>query len=182
MSMGLFDYQELIQLLTEDFHKLIPHNTFGFYEKNLKNKAKVKDFQLLDIKGFMSQLVVKKISYAAKANSIKLRTPFLEKELFEFLISLNPKSYFDGKSHKKVLENYLNDSCKHIIGQKKQGFVPYDSYYSKFDLYKKIISNSILIEFGIFSKSYINQLILKKDTWRLWKIVTLDLWLQENIY
>lgn len=182
MSMGLFDYQELRQLLTEDFHKLIPHNTFGFYEKNLKNKAKVKDFQLLDIKGFMSQLVVKKISYAAKANSIKLRTPFLEKELFEFLISLNPKSYFDGKSHKKVLENYLNDSCKHIIGQKKQGFVPYDSYYSKFDLYKKIISNSILIEFGIFSKSYINQLILKKDTWRLWKIVTLELWLQENIY
>lgn len=182
MSMGLFDFQELNQLISEDYHKYIPHDSFWFFDKNLKTKAKVKDFQMLDIMGFMSQLVIKKMSYAAKANSIKLRTPFLEKELFEFLISLNPKSYFDGKSHKKVLENYLKNSCKHIIGQKKQGFVPYDSYYSKFDLYEKIISNSILVENGIFSKSYINQLIIKKETWKLWKIVTLELWLQENIY
>lgn len=182
MSMGLFDYQELSQLISEDYHKYIPHDSFWFFDKNLKNKAKVKDFQALDVKGFMSQLVIKKMSYAAKANSIKLRTPFLENELFEFLISLNPKSYFDGKSHKKVLKNYLKNSCKHIIGQKKQGFVPYDSYYSKFDFYEKIKSNSILVENGIFSKSYINQLIIKKDTWRLWKIVTLELWLQENIY
>ena len=178
MSMGLFDKFQLKKLIHPDFQKYIPENPFWFYEKHFsKNIENVKRFQYLDIHTFMAELVLTKIDRASMANSLEVRVPFLDHTLVEYMFGLNEVSYI-SKDHKKLLlyENIKKHLPQSILNRKKQGFVGPDSYYKNISWYKDIITNGKLIENGIISRDYCNQLLRINDQWRLWKIAIMELW------
>ncbi len=180
MSMGLFDKKPLMDIIGKDFHTSIPEDPFWFYRQHYKPEiGGIKTFQYMDIKTFMGELVLTKIDRASMANSLEVRVPFLDHELVEFLFSLTEKDYIKKHIQKFLLfENIKNHLPKEILQRKKQGFVGPDSYYMNLNWYSENLKNSKLVSLGIINKGIIDELIMNKDHWRLWKILLLERWSQ----
>ena len=178
MAMGLFDKNNLKEMMGTDFQKSIPENPFWFYDQHFKPEmGHIKSFQYLDVKTFMGELVLTKIDRASMANSLEVRVPFLDHELVEFLFSLPEKDYAKKNIQKFLLyENIKNSLPKEILDRKKQGFVGPDSYYMNIEWYKNNLENSKLVSDGIINGEKLNELIKNNDHWRLWKILILEKW------
>ncbi|MDD4576797.1 MAG: asparagine synthase (glutamine-hydrolyzing) [Bacteroidales bacterium] len=182
MAMGKFDREELFKLFSPEQHQNIPENTYWFFEQSFrKDFPLLKAIQYMDIRGFMGELVLGKIDRSSMAHSLEVRVPYLDYELFDFLFNLEPDAYFSLVEQKKLLANILKPKLPHVLNRKKQGFVGPDKYYNRSAFYEQILKKSVLIEIGLLSKKYIQELIFNNDHWRLWKIVILELWWQKNI-
>lgn len=178
MAMGMFDHKELKTLLTPELHKFIPQDSFAFYRKYYNPELPMpKRFQLMDIKCFMAELVLTKVDRASMANSLEVRVPFLNTDLFNLLLKTNPSVYFDEKLQKPVLRKILKNKLpRKILNRKKQGFTGPDNYYMNFEKYQAILENSDLINDKIITKESIQKYFEDKDHWRLWKIAVLEVW------
>jgi len=178
MAMGKFDNITLKKLLNDDIHEHIAHNTDWFYLKHYNNKfTSVKSFQYLDIKTFMSELVLTKIDRASMASSLEARVPFLDHEFIEYMFNLKESIYFKKDYKKYILfENLKNVLPKSILTRSKQGFVGPDKYYQEVDWYKSHLADSKLIEDGLINRDTIRDWQLQKDYWRLWKVLIMEFW------
>lgn len=178
MEMGKFDNIELKKLLNEQYHKYIPKNSFDFFSRHFdKTLPPPKRFQKLDARCFMGELVLTKVDRASMANSLEVRVPFLNSQIVDKMLSLDPSVYFSKKKKKLILNNILKKSIpKSIINRKKQGFTGPDKYYMDYDYYKNILKDSTLVNSGILRKEAIQKYINDKEHWKLWKIVVLEHW------
>ena len=178
MAMGKFDSWNIGNLLNEDFISDIPSESDWFYRKHYKKDlSPVKSFQNMDIKCFMAELVLTKIDRASMANSLEVRVPFLDHELFEYLFKLDESVYFKKNSTKFLLkENIKKVMPETILKRSKQGFVGPDSYYMDIDWYKSNLLGGELIKSDIIQKDELKRLIEEKDHWRLWKILVFEFW------
>jgi asparagine synthase (glutamine-hydrolysing) len=183
MAMGWFDKEELKKMLQSHLHQYIPEDVHWFYRKHFKpDLTPFKSVQYLDIKCFMGELVLTKIDRASMANSLEVRVPFLDHELFEYQFSLAETSYIDRQQTKKILfENIKNVLPSSILDRKKQGFVGPDDYYMNLEWYKKELSNSRLVALNIVRQEYIDELLKESYNWKLWKIVVMEFWVREWI-
>lgn len=178
MAMGWFDYAELKQLLHEEYHSSIPEDVHWFYRKNFRSDlTPMKAIQHMDIKCFMGELVLTKIDRASMANSLEVRVPFLDHQLFEQIFSIDEKVYLSESQTKKLLfENIKTKLPRTILNRKKQGFVGPDAYYMNIEYYRKELKDSNLVKFKVINKSYLDTLLMESYNWKLWKIVIMEKW------
>jgi asparagine synthase (glutamine-hydrolysing) len=178
MAMGQFDRKELKKMLHPRLHTFIPEDTAWFYTKHLKTDwSPLKQIQYLDIKCFMGELVLTKIDRASMANSLEVRVPFLNKQLFENVFSVRENCYFKPNQTKHLLRENIKDKLPaNILERPKQGFVGPDSYYMQKAWNQKQLANSCLVADKIIQQSYINDLLQKDYDWRLWKILVFEKW------
>jgi asparagine synthase (glutamine-hydrolysing) len=178
MSMGLFDREELSYALGNDYQSSIPEDPFQHFDAfELKGEPITKQIQYLNIKTFMSELVLQKIDRASMANSLEVRVPFLDSQLVSYFMSLSPESYMRDGIQKPILQSILSPQIpKVILERKKQGFVGPDRFYMEIEIYEKSLLNGYLIKDGVVKESYILQKIREKDYWRLWKLFVLECW------
>jgi len=178
MAMGWFDGAELRKMLHPNLHDSIPEDVHWFYRKNFRpDLSPVKSIQYMDMKCFMGELVLTKVDRASMANSLEVRVPFLDHQLFEHIFSLDEKQYLDPKQTKKILFETIKEHLpKSILERKKQGFVGPDNYYMNMDFYKKELGNSNLVQQNIVRKEYIEELLQESYNWKLWKIVVFEKW------
>ncbi len=178
MAMGLFDKAQLNGLLNKDLHKYINTNPFWFYQSHYKKElSTIKQFQYLDIKTFMGELVLTKVDRASMANSLEVRVPFLEHKLVDYLFNLDENSYYKSEYKKFVLyENIKNHLPPVIMNRSKQGFVGPDSYYQDIDFYSAFLLEGHLIKAQIINKDTVLHWLHQKDHWRLWKLLVMELW------
>jgi asparagine synthase (glutamine-hydrolysing) len=178
MSMGRFDAKELGLMLTDDYQQYIAEDIDWFYRQHYDaTLSPLQSIQKMDIKCFMGELVLTKIDRASMANSLEVRVPFLDHELFEKVLSVNEKKYFKPAVTKYLLYENIKDRLpKSILGRKKQGFVGPDSYYMDLDFYKKILDESKLIQDGVIRKEYYLQLFEDQQHWKLWKLAVMEKW------
>lgn len=181
MAMGWFDKKELQLMLHHDLHQFIPEDVHWFYRKNFdSNLSPLKSIQYMDMKCFMGELVLTKIDRASMANSLEVRVPFLDHELFETVFSVDEKVYYKKVQTKFLLyENIKKELPKKILDRKKQGFVGPDSYYMDLDYYKTELKNSKLVQYNIINQSYIDNLLTETYNWKLWKILIMEKWFQK---
>ena len=134
----------------------------------------------MDLKLFMSELVLAKIDRASMANSLEARVPFLDHELVEKVFSLAQEQYFDPNKQKTILRNMLvNKVPSEIYDRKKQGFVGPDKFYENTEVYAAKLTHGRLINEGVINSKYIQKLIENNDTWRLWKLFVLENWWEQ---
>lgn len=181
MAMGWFDREELQKMLHPDLHKYIPEDVHWFYRQHFdKQLSPLKSIQQMDIKCFMGELVLTKVDRASMANSLEVRVPFLDHELFEYVFSLDEKEYFKSNQTKYLLyENIKEALPKEILDRKKQGFVGPDSYYMDLNWYKNQLKNSKLVALNIVNQSYIDDLLQETYSWKLWKLVIMEKWFEK---
>lgn len=178
MSMGRFNSQELRKLLSPDLHRNIADDTEWFYRRHFDSSlSPLKSIQLMDIKCFMGEQVLTKIDRASMANSLEVRVPFLDHELFEKVLQVKESVYFKpGITKFLVYENVKHFLPEKILQRPKQGFVGPDDFYMNMQRYRKIIENSRLIRDGIVHREYCKGLLESKDHWRLWKLAVMEKW------
>jgi asparagine synthase (glutamine-hydrolysing) len=178
MAMGWFDKEELKKMLCPHLHRYIPKDSHWFYRKHYnKSLSPLKSIQYLDVKCFMAELVLTKVDRASMANSLEVRVPFLDHDLFEQIYCIDEKLMYNPNQTKHLLyENIKNDLPEIILKRKKQGFVGPDDYYMQTDFYKAELSNATLVEHNIIQQSYIDELLNNKYDWKLWKILVMEKW------
>jgi asparagine synthase (glutamine-hydrolysing) len=178
MAMGLFDADELRRMLTEEHQCCIRDDVNWFYRKHLnRDLSPLRSVQQMDIKCFMGELVLTKIDRASMANSLEVRVPFLDHELFEKVFQYTEEICFKADETKFLLrENIKHRLPKEIIDRSKQGFVGPDSFYMDIDRYRELLLNGNLVTAGIVQSAYVSRLIDNADHWRLWKLAVMENW------
>jgi len=178
MAMGRFEHDNITAILNPDLQASVPPYSDWFYANHYKKSlSTIKAFQNMDIKCFMGELVLTKIDRSSMANSLEVRVPFLDHELYEFVLSLDDSIYFKPGEKKFLLrENIKNHLPDKIMNRQKQGFVGPDSYYMDIERYASVLLNGRLLKDRIIRHERLEELILQKDHWRLWKILVLEFW------
>lgn len=178
MAMGRFDEEQLRALLPEAHHQHISSHADWFYAQHADGQPpKLKSVQWMDMKCFMAELVLTKVDRASMANSLEVRVPFLDHELFEYIFSTDEDNYFDPNTTKLLLNKNISGHLpESILERKKQGFVGPDSYYMNIDWYGQQLKDSKLVDACMVNHAYIEKLLQQEDHWRLWKLLVMENW------
>lgn len=148
------------------------------YANGLNNKEGLyKKLLSAEYKFYLSEMMMLKIDRTSMANSLEIRSPFVDHKLVEYIISTKP-DYININLSKKILRDYLDpDLSKELIHRDKKGFVfDYEEW-----IYNNISTVSEIIDAGSIVKN-LNKNILKLlsinksriNSLRLWKLFTLE--------
>jgi asparagine synthase (glutamine-hydrolysing) len=119
------------------------------------------------------------------AHSIESRVPFLDYRLVELAASIPPGAKVAGDQPKLILKEVARGRVPDsIINRRKQGFTaPIESWLmgSLGGEIRQLLLGDKASARGIFDRSYIEWLLKralgkKKDIWRVWSLVTFEIW------
>ncbi len=178
MAMGRFGRGELERAFAPAHHAALPRDPDWFYRSHLdRSLSPFKAVQRLDIKCFMGELVLAKVDRASMANSLEVRVPFLDHELYADLLGVHEDCVVRQGVTKHLLQACLRGKVPDaILTRKKQGFVGPEEHYRTFDLYRRGLERSRLVADGIIRADYIASRFAEQDPWRLWKLFVLEQW------
>ena len=92
------------------------------FEKSYIN-SDYKTLMLYEYQFFLPQQMMYKVDRAAMANSLEVRSPFIDNKLLEYVFS-HSYNYLDLNNPKSLLKNYLKkDFNSAFLTRKKQGFM-----------------------------------------------------------
>lgn len=130
-----------------------------FSEKFLENtENKVKNLMILENKFYLSEMMNLKVDRTSMANSLEVRSPFIDHRLIEYLLSRRTDS-LEYKKPKLYVKQYLSqDFDENFLNRKKMGFV--------FDLENLIYENKEKIT-TLINESGLHQFIPKLNTKKL---------------
>jgi asparagine synthase (glutamine-hydrolysing) len=129
---------------------------------------------------YLSEMMMFKIDRTSMANSLEIRSPFVDHKLVEYVVS-HSIDYINLKKPKKILRDYLSeDFDDRFVTRKKQGFV-FDTKEWVY-LNRQLILNSI--ENGTVVNSINPEAIYKlfsiksrQNSLRIWKLFILEMYL-----
>jgi len=192
--MGSFSPQEKMQLLNPwiiDFlgDADIFGNSKNYFEECTGNNLLDK-IQYLDIKTYLVDDLLVKVDRASMANSLEVRSPFLDYRLVEFALNLPPKFRLNiFLITKYILKEYAKPFLpKEIIHRKKKGFgVPLAFWMSGKlkELVLDILSEGRIKKESIFQYPYIKRILqehfAKKvdNRKKIWTLLMFELWLKK---
>ena len=120
---------------TKEFEKNIFSDDYDLY----------KNLLLVEYKFFLSEMMMLKVDRTSMANSLEVRSPFVDHRLVEYVLSSN-SSYIDYKNPKAILKKYLSsDFNSSFLDRKKMGFV--------FEIEDWVYTNKDLVMAQIFENN-----------------------------
>lgn len=141
-----------------------------------------KNIQIAEYRLFLSEMMMFKVDRTSMANSLEVRSPFVDHKLVEYILSSNTP-YIRNSNDKLLLNNYLaSDFNSDFINRKKMGFVfsieswifsnlsEIKTYLAKSDFIKD--SNKYILPTLSLNKSRINAL-------RIWRLYLLEKYLDK---
>ena len=157
-------------------------NTFAdgldYKDVNYYKKLLIADYKL-----FLPEMMMFKIDRTSMANSLEVRSPFVDHKLIEFIMS-NNNTYLNPENSKEILKKYLsNDFSQEFLLRKKQGFV-FDVenwVFNNIDFILSKISNGHVI--NNLNENIVNLLSINKSRingQRIWKLFVLEHYLERT--
>tara|TARA_B100000965_G_scaffold282202_1_gene240041 strand:+ start:26071 stop:27873 length:1803 start_codon:yes stop_codon:yes gene_type:complete len=156
---------------------------FNFSKNYLNNSEdKIKNILIAEIKFYLSEMMMLKVDRTSMANSLEVRSPFVDHRLIEYILMHNFESE-NLKNPKKILKNYLKpEFSDEFVNRKKMGFV--------FDLENWVYRNKTFITSKIKSSEALDHLNTNKllrlykfksriNALRIWKLFFLAIYLNE---
>ncbi|MBL7085736.1 MAG: asparagine synthase (glutamine-hydrolyzing) [Candidatus Cloacimonetes bacterium] len=179
-----FDINELKSLLI-DFRTDGIFKPKEFWSKKYKGD-KYNKLMYLDMRLMMNDMYLHKVDRASMANSLEVRTPFLNKELAElsFKIKFNDKVSFmkTKKITRKIAEKFFD---KKFVYRPKKGFGIPLAKWLKEDLkdeVRKMFSEEKIKSQGLFNYNYVKQIIddhikgISDYSNKLWSLFVFQNW------
>lgn len=180
---GSFLTEEMAELLNGEaldikkiFEEAARYNNV-FNQTDIVNKS-----LFLDCKIQLPDWYLVKADRAAMAASLEVRSPFLDKELSEFIFSLNGNWKIRDGEYKYILKKLAAKYVDHdIIYRKKRGFgVPLDKWIR--NELKEVFREYLFLENYFFNKEYVEKLyfehMLEKadHSFKLLRIFNFNYW------
>ncbi|WP_027380405.1 asparagine synthase (glutamine-hydrolyzing) [Chryseobacterium daeguense] len=180
-----------------DFHQNFVRNSFNKEEKNAlgisasyaqpysfaPNPDSLNDIMRVDLEGYVPGNMMVKSDRMAMANSLEVRTPFLDIDFAEFCIQLPEQLKLDNDSDKIILREAMGSYWTETIRNRhKQGFgMSVKSWFEEENLVS--LSNDLLKNPDQKIFNFIDfkatQNFLKKDH-KHWNLLQLALWAHNN--
>ena len=141
-------------------------------------------YSFVDIHTILAELFLKKLDRVTMAHSIEARSPFLDRDLVEFLLSLPPEIRLSSSIKgllKEVARDYLPPE---IINRKKKGFsYPFIEWLKELDELKVI--DEVKERLGVFRDSQLQALLhrskrSKRFKHHIFAIYLLSKWIKKH--
>ncbi|MDH6251919.1 asparagine synthase (glutamine-hydrolyzing) [Chryseobacterium sp. H1D6B] len=180
-----------------DFHQNFVRNAFDKEERNIlgstadyhqtysftPNPDSLNDIMKMDLEHYVPGNMMVKSDRMAMANSLEVRTPFLDLDFAEFCIQLPEQLKLDNQNDKIILRETMS-SCwtETIRNRRKQGFgLSLKNWFAEDNLIN--LSNELLKDPNQKVFNYIDfkaaQKFLNKDH-KHWNLLQLALWAHNN--
>jgi len=180
-----------------DFHQNAVRNTFSEHERSLlgiresfqqpysfkANPDSLNDIMRTDLEKYVPGNMMLKSDRMAMANSLEVRTPFLDIDFAEFCIQLPEQLKLDNENDKIILRQSMNSYwTESIRNRKKQGFgMSVENWFEEKNLIN--LSNDLLNDPNHKVFNFIDftatQKFLNKDQ-KHWNLLQLALWAHNN--
>ena len=110
--------------LAPDFVRRMRQRKWGYFNEHLPDPPRaLKSIQHLDARTFLLDNCLYRGDMSSMMHSLEVRVPFLDHELYEFVMSLDPSVYFSPEHPKKLLRPALEKRLPaEILDRPKQGF------------------------------------------------------------
>lgn len=193
--MGSFSPEEKKQLLNpwvfDSFRdRDVFRNAKGYFQEYIGNGL-IDKIQYLDIKTYLADDLLAKVDRASMANSLEVRSPFLDYRLVEFALSLPQRFRLKNFTTKYILKKYAKRNLpKEIIHRHKKGFgIPLAFWFrgGLKDFVFDVLSKEKIKKEGFFQYNYIERLLEehlanKVDNHKqIWTLLMFELWLNKKL-
>lgn len=176
---SFFEDNKLLQLMNLKIDS-------DFSERYLLNYASNdKQIMIADYKFYLSEMMLLKIDRASMANSLEIRSPFVDHRLIEYMVSANLQKFNHNFIERKaVLKKYLsNDFDNSFLNRKKMGF-SFDIetwLFQNLEQINEILKNGkIIYNFNSELVPLLAQRSSRINAHRLWKLLLLEVYI-DNI-
>ena len=136
-------------------------NFLGFEKNNYLNESSehvnidlIKKLMINEYKFFLSEMMLVKVDRASMANSLEVRSPFLDHKLIEYVVSTDLKNVITSNPKKPLKQFLASDFDNEFLSRKKMGF--------SFDIENWIYNNINKIEEEI-NDGYLMNLLGNKN-------------------
>ena len=143
------------------------------------NKNIYKSSLVTEYKFFLSEMMLLKVDKTSMANSLEVRSPFVDHKLIEYMLSHDTK-YHSHDDQKSILKQYLrSDFGDQFVNRKKQGFVfnlekfIYENIDQIFEIIKK---NDSCLNLDLKNLTYLKKFRSRMNAIRIWKLLFLEIY------
>jgi len=164
-----------------------------YYTKPITKNGTINEVLFADMQMVLPNDMLTKVDLMSMANSLEVRTPFLDHELVEFAFTLPSAFKINSSIRKKILqETYRNELPEMLFNRQKQGFeVPLLKWFQT-ELKEKIesywLNKNFIEEQGIFNSEAISELKRtlfssspKDSVATTWDLIVFQNWYKNNI-
>lgn len=188
--LGSFSPSEQKELFQENLKMdLSKEHIFSDIKKQLSNTSfsdEIEKIIYLYVKFYLQDDILFKVDRASMANALEVRTPFLDKEVVDFVSKIPSLYKLKGFKTKYILKKAMEKDLPHeIINRPKKGFGVPLSLWFKYDL-KNILQNEFekakIKKEGLFKPEIIQKILNehfsgKKDNRKkIWTLLMFELW------
>jgi asparagine synthase (glutamine-hydrolysing) len=178
-------------LWKKEFHEYISETPTGF--EGLFSKTSdyslVNKVQYMDMKTYMNFDILTKVDIASMIHSLEVRTPLIDKEVWEFAATIPEEFNVNNRSGewrgKILLKSLLEkDFSPGFVHRKKQGFaVPLSKWFSDKGELRGLIEDKLLSKNSLlntyFEERSMKDLLDNKQTGALWLLLFLEEWMEQ---
>ncbi|MCL4472651.1 MAG: asparagine synthase (glutamine-hydrolyzing) [Actinobacteria bacterium] len=183
-----FHPRRLPDLFTDEFkHSVAGYDPMETFSRSLAgcDSDDLIDLMLYNDYHNMLPSILRTEDRMSMAHSIESRVPFLDRRLVDLAASIPSSAKVSGDDPKLILKSVARGRVpESIITRRKQGFsAPIDSWFvgALGAEVRELLLGERASARGFFSRPYLEKLIKrcleqKKDIWRIWSLVTFEMW------
>jgi asparagine synthase (glutamine-hydrolysing) len=179
--LGVLEENKKCQVVNQDLIRRMNLRNLWHFEEfyNVNLTDKVKQTQYIDTHTFIPNHCLQRADLSSMANSLEVRVPFLDHEIYEYVFSLNRSVYMKKGSKKFLIEERLKNRIPDsVLNMPKKGFSFHfseNNFQKEFD---RILENGLVVKYGILNKVGKQKNELSEHF--KFHIVNLEFWLQNH--
>ena len=158
----------------------INHQNQEFDSVFKKNISDYKKLMLFEYKLYLSEMMMLKVDRTSMANSLEVRSPFVDHRLIEYVLSTSP-TYYQSNNTKAILKNYLSeDFDRDFINREKMGFVfNLEKWtYGNIGIIKNELQKLNDFDIAFSSLNKLSKIKSRINAQRIWKLYFLEKYLK----
>jgi len=164
---------------------------FNFLDSNSSADNYIEKIVEKEIHSYLPGDILVKVDIASMANSLEVRSPYMDHELGQFAASLPLHFKQNGNQRKRILKDAFSDIVPDsVLSRKKMGFgVPIAKWLR--ENWKKETEELLYygkgVKLGFFNKDRVEELFKRhcsgsRDySYPLWSMLMLEIWLTNNV-
>lgn len=185
----IFHYNEIEQLLKPELPKYAPQEITRPYYQEAANYDDITKMQYIDLNLWLKGDILRKADHISMANSLEVRVPFLDKEVWQIASKLPVNFRVNKKETKSIFRKVATNSLpKSNSERKKLGFpVPLNQWFKEKEYYQMLsIAFASNTAQTFFNTKYLNKLLddhyqnVHNNARKLWTIYIFIIWYQQN--